>query len=315
VSRYDRELAPHVADLAAVDLTDVAAARIEMDRTRRAMAGEIELRGVTWSDGTIDGQAFGVPVRVYEAEERVETPTPCVVFLHGGGFVMGDIESEHLAAGVLSTALGIVVVSVDYRLAPEHPYPAALDDAFAALRWTHEMSERLHLDPDRIAVLGHSAGGGLAAALAIRARDEGGPRICFQYLGIPELDDRLTTPSSRAFVDTPLWNRSAAELSWKYYLGALHGSDSVPVTAAPGRARAEELAGLPPAYISAMANDPLRDEGIGYALNLMAAGVSVELHAFAGTFHGSSQLPAAVSKRDRREMLTVLRAAFDLPAK
>jgi acetyl esterase len=317
VTTYDPQLAPYVPRLPAVDLTDVKAARAEMERLRADVARTVSLRDVEWTDREAGdaGPDHPVAVRVYEPAKRAAEPTPAVLFLHGGGFVMGSVESEHLAAGVLSVALGVVVVSVDYRLAPEHPYPAALEDSYRAMRWVHDEAGGLRIDPARVAVVGHSAGGGLAAALAILARDRGGPPICFQYLGIPELDDRLSTVSSHAFIDTPLWNLSAAELSWKYYLGELHGNIEVPITAAPARARPQQLAGLPPAYVSAMENDPLRDEDIKYALSLLEAGVSVELHTFPGTFHGSAQIPdAAVSKRERKEMIACLRAAFGLSA-
>src|SRR5207247_8429091 len=136
------------------------------------------------------------------------------------------------------------VVSVDYRLAPEDPFPAGLEDCYAALRWIHDRAEDLGVDRERIGVIGGSAGGGLAAGLALLARDRGGPSLCFQFLGIPELDDRLDTPSMRAFVDTPLWNRPNAELSWPYYLGESTGD--VSPYAAP--ARAPDLRGLPQPY-------------------------------------------------------------------
>ena len=148
------------------------------------------------------------------------------------------------------------------------------------------------------------------------ARDKGGPKLCFQCLGIPELDDRLETTSMRLFDDTPLWNRPNAVLSWKYYLGENFepGSPDVPVYAAP--ARATDLTGLPPAYISAMEFDPLRDEDVLYALKLMEAGVPVELHTFLGTFHGSSLFThAAVSKRQEQEMLDVLRRGLGVVEK
>ena len=143
------------------------------------------------------------------------------------------------------------------------------------------------------------------------ARDRGGPAICFQYLGIPELDDRLETPSMQQFHDTPMWSRPQAELSWAWYLGDAHGRDDVSPYAAP--ARATDVAGLPPAYISTMEFDPLRDEGINYALKLLAAGVSVELHSFPGTFHGSGiATGAAVTRREGVERFTVLRRALGL---
>jgi acetyl esterase/lipase len=152
----------------------------------------------------------------------------------------------------------------------------------------------------------------LCAALALLARDRGGPAIAFQYLGVPEIDDRLETPSMRAFVDTPLWNRPLAELSWDRYLGAgVRGTENVPVYAAP--ARATDLGNLPPAYISAMEFDPLRDEGIAYAQALLAAGVTVELHLFPGTFHGSRMVQqATLTRRETAEATAVLARALGM---
>ena len=156
-------------------------------------------------------------------------------------------------------------------------------------------------------MIGSSAGGGLAAAVALLARDRGGPKLCFQLLGMPELDDRLETASMQAFDDTPLWNRPNAEISWRYYLGGTP-ADAAPY-AAP--ARVKDLAGLPPAYVSTMEFDPLRDEGIHYALRLLEHGVSVELHQYPGTFHGSNLVTSAqVSKRSSAEMYDALRRAL-----
>ena len=234
---------------------------------------------------------------------------PGIVFIHGGGFIIGSVEAEHIGAVLVAADAGAVVVSVDYRLAPEHPYPAALHDCYAALSWLHAEAGALGVDRDRVAVMGASAGGGLSAAVALLARDLGGPALCFQMLQIPELDDRLETPSMQKFVDSPLWNRPLAVQSWKAYLGELHGSPDVPAHAAPSRA--DDLSGLPPAYISTAEHDPLRDEGIAYALGLLHAGVSVELHQFPGTFHGSALVTtAAVSKRAQREAALVVRRAL-----
>jgi acetyl esterase/lipase len=204
------------------------------------------------------------------------------------------------------------VVSVDYRLAPEDPYPAGLEDCYAGLVWFAEHAEEYGVDPDRIAIHGISAGGGLCAGLALLARDRGGPAIAFQYLGVPEVDDRLGTASMSAYIDTPLWNQPNAVLSWAAYLGAgVPGTADVPVYAAP--ARASDLSGLPAAYVSAMEFDPLRDEGIAYALALQAAGVQVELHMFPGTFHGSSLVEhAVISQLERSEEITVLRRGLRL---
>jgi acetyl esterase/lipase len=171
-----------------------------------------------------------------------------------------------------------------------------------------ERSPELRVDPARIAVTGESAGGGLAAALALLARDRSGPRICFQLLEIPVLDDRLCTASMRAFTDTPVWDRANAERSWRLYLGhgVASGDPDVSPYAAPFRAG--DLSGLPRTHIVAAEFDPLRDEAIGYAGRLLTAGVSTELIVYAGTFHGSTMFAdAAVSKRMWRDTIDALR--------
>jgi acetyl esterase len=239
------------------------------------------------------------PVRVYRPVVG-NTDNPGLLYLHGGGFCMGSVALEHGAAVQLAYVLRAVVVSVEYRLAPEDPFPAGLEDCYAGLCYLAALDG---VDPRRIAVHGQSAGGGLAAAVALLARDRGGPAIALQSLGMPALDDRLDTPSMRAFVDTPMWSRPQAEQSWRLYLG-----DASPNGyAAP--ARMESLRGLPPAYITTMELDPLRDEGIQYAMRLLEAGVSVELHNYPGTFHGSAvAVTAAVSRRANRELVASLGA-------
>jgi acetyl esterase len=265
--------------------------------------------GVTTVDRAVPGpDGNEVAVRVY-SPPRDGAPVPAVLYIHGGGFVVGDLDTEHANAASVADALGVVVVSVDYRLAPEHPFPAPLEDCYAALLWLGDEAGALGVDDRRIAVFGQSAGGGLAAGLALLARDREGPSLCFQLLGIPELDDRLDTPSMVAFTDTPMWNRPSAERSWRYYLGDGADGDTSPY-AAPSRA--EDLSGLPPAYVSTCEYDPLRDEGMIYALRLLQAGVSVELHQFAGTFHGSTILPSAVSRRQQSEMVDALRRGLGL---
>jgi acetyl esterase/lipase len=301
---FDPELAPAVPHLPAVNLADVAYSRQLIDDLMAPMLAAVDESGLVIDDRQVPGPR-PVPVRCYVPEGR--RTRPALLHIHGGGFVVGSIDSEHPACVDMARQLDAVVVSVEYRLAPEHPFPAGLDDCFDALVWLHGSAAELGVDPDRIAVYGASAGGGLAAGLALLARDRGGPPLCFQFLGIPELDDRLATPSMTRFVDTPLWNRPAAELSWRYYLGDSPGE--VSPYAAP--ARATDLAGLPPAYVSTMEFDPLRDEGIAYAAALLAAGVPVELHQFPGTFHGSSVIAdAAVSRRQAVESIEVLRRAL-----
>jgi acetyl esterase len=306
--RFDPELAELVADVSLSTIENLPEARANIAEMSRAGSVGFDLRGVSFEDRTIPGPADApdVPIRIYRPGSP-EAVAPAVLYLHGGGFVLGSIETEHAGAASLARALGSTVVSVEYRLAPEAPFPAGLEDCYAALVWLAADAGSLGVDPDRIAVFGQSAGGGLAAGVALAARDRGGPNLCFQFLGIPELDDRLETPSMRAFVDTPLWNRPNAVLSWRYYLGDEPGE--VSPYAAP--ARATDLSGLPPAYVSTMEFDPLRDEGIEYAVRLLRAGVPVELHSFSGTFHGSALFAQAqVSKRVYAESLQVLAKAL-----
>ena len=242
-----------------------------------------------------------VAVRTY----RPHLAQGAIVWLHGGGFVMGDLDTEHPWAARLAGAAGAVVVSVGYRRAPEDRFPAALDDVYAALTWTATHAAELGIDRERIAVGGHSAGAGLAAAVALRARDQQGPPIRFQLLNQPELDDRQETWSARNFTDTPWMNRDKLAATWRHYLG------SVPASPYAAPARAADLSGLPPAYVATAEFDPLRDEAIGYALRLLQAGVPVELHQWPGTFHGSQAiLSAAISQRQNAELAAALRRAL-----
>lgn len=304
---YDPEIAPIVPLLPVhSDWSDLDAARAQMADLVAGLPapdgpGEDRVR---FDDRTIPGPADApeLAVRVYTPVGR-EDARPAVLYLHGGGFCLGSVEFEHAGALAVADRAGALVVSVEYRLAPEHPFPAGIEDCYAALCWLASEASSLGVDPERIAVMGQSAGGGLSAGLALMARDRGGPALCFQVLGIPELDHRLETPSMHQFVDTPLWNRPNAIMSWRCYLGETPGE--VSPYASPALAR--DLSGLPPAYVSTMEFDPLRDEGIEYALRLLQAGVPVELHQFPGTFHGSALVVgAAVSKRSGEEMMSAL---------
>jgi acetyl esterase/lipase len=313
---YDPELLPLLELLPdpGLDISDPVQSRVGFTEMIAALNAELDQSGVAVEDREIPGPdgAPAVTVRIYQPDGLAEV-RPGLLHIHGGGFVIGDLESEHGACLALCRNLGIVVVSVDYRLAPENPYPAGLDDCYAALQWVSANADELQIDSARLGIFGQSAGGGLSAATALLARDRDGPAICFQYLGIPELDDRLETVSMREFVDTPMWHRPNAELSWDFYLGDAYrrGGDDVPCYAAP--ARAEDLSGLPPAYVSTMEFDPLRDEGVLYALKLMQAGVRTELHSFPGTFHGSSLFSTTeISQREATEMFTILRRGLQL---
>jgi acetyl esterase/lipase len=254
------------------------------------------------------GDAPVVQVRVYQAASRTTRPVPVLLWIHGGGFFLGrGVDDETFCEQVVLDT-GAMVVSVDYRLAPEHPFPAALEDCYAVLRWLNAAGDVHHVDRTRIAVGGVSAGGNLAAALALLARDRGGPALCYQFLLIPVLDDRHETPSSHEVTDARVWNRGVSLRAWAAYLAGSAGE--VPPYAAP--ARASDLSHLPPAYVYVEAQDLLRDEDIIYAARLMQAGVVTELHVYPGTFHGSYAFApqAAVSQRAGREHLTMLKRAL-----
>ncbi|WP_328453926.1 alpha/beta hydrolase [Amycolatopsis sp. NBC_00438] len=314
----DPELLPWLDMLPAVTLPDydaLLAARASMTQLQEVMPSYDPVHPVDVRDTTVPGPsgAPDVPVRVYGPADR-EGTVPGLVYIHGGGFILGDLDMFHASLLHLVDELGIVIVSVDYRLAPEHPFPAPVEDCYAALTWTAANAAELGIDPERLGVGGESAGGGLAAAVALLARDRGGPALRFQYLGIPELDDRLETPSMTAYVDTPMWNRPNAVYSWTSYLGTEPGGADVSPYAAP--ARATDLAGLPPAFVTTCQFDPLRDEGIQYAQRLLQAGVTTELHHYPGTFHGSSIIQdAAISRRMLVDEVAALRRGLGVTSK
>ncbi|MCX4745040.1 alpha/beta hydrolase [Kitasatospora sp. NBC_01287] len=246
-----------------------------------------------------------VPVRVYRPVGESE-PGPAVLYLHGGAFISGDLDFEHPRCLEMCRETGFTVVAVDYRLAPEHPFPAGLDDCLTAYRWLRAEGSSIGVDAGRIAVAGSSAGGALTAALCLRARDTGLEPPGLQLLLYPVTDDRLRTRSVREFADTPAWDSRNCVHMWDHYLGPAERRGPVSPYAAP--ARATDLRGLPPAYVMTAEYDPLRDEGDEYARRLAEAGVPTELHRFAGTFHAFDTLASApVSRRACREHYEVLR--------
>jgi acetyl esterase/lipase len=320
---YDPELLPRIPELPVIDISDLTGTRALM-AGRKELAARIGLppgvavrrlavpampgvSGAVTAPGPAG--AADVPAVVFTPDGPAPdggTPRPALVYMHGGGFVLGDAESDRFLPAQIAAEAGTVVVSVDYRLAPEHPFPAAIEDCYAALAWTARHAGDLGADPARIGIGGVSAGAGLAAGVALLARDLGGPALCFQLLDVPELDDRLDTPSMHEFGDTPLWSRPNAALSWRHYLGPQAEGGHVSPYAAP--ARAADLSGLPPAYVAVCQFDPLRDEGLTYAQRLVQHGVPTEVHLFPGTFHGSAGgVPSAgVSRRMRAELLAAI---------
>lgn len=294
----DRELVPLVEMLPEMhgSLDDVSAARDMLAGFIPNDPPEAEDR-VEMTEVPVGGTT----VRLYRPR-GVDGDLPGLLHIHGGGFCLGSAEVDHPQSVGLADQLQVVVATVDYRLAPEHPYPAGVDDCYAALELLAGLDG---VDPARIAVQGQSAGGALAAAVTLIARDRGGPPILFQVLEIPVLDDRCETPSMLAHEGTPLWSRPQAKASWVHYLAGREADQY----AAP--ARAEDLSGLPTAYVLTCELDPLRDEGIRYAARLLEAGVSVELHSYPGAFHGTTMAQGSgIADRMMSERLGALKRAL-----
>ncbi|MEV5753670.1 alpha/beta hydrolase [Actinoallomurus sp. NPDC052308] len=243
-------------------------------------------------DGTVELQEISIPgpPGAPEVSLLVLRPVglaagaPVFYYMHGGGMIIGNNRTG--VGGALDWAVdnGAVVVSVEYRLAPEHPDPAPIKDCYAGLVWTHEHAAEIGGDPNRIVVAGASAGGGLAAGVALLARDRGGPRLFGQVLMCPMLDDRFVTPSSRELIGEGIWDATSNTTGWNALLGERRGGSDVSIYAAP--ARATDLVGLPTSFVDVGSVETFRDEAIDYATRLLQAGVQSELHVWPGGFHG-----------------------------
>lgn len=245
-----------------------------------------------------------VRVRIYEPGEKTHN-RPGVLYIHGGGYIVGTPETTDFSCTHLVQEIGCTVVSVDYRLAPETPYPGPLEDCYAALLWLSSNATAFGIDASRLAVVGGSAGGGLTAALCLLARDRKGPAIAFQAPLYPMIDDRNSTPSSNEFTDSRFWNRAKNEFGWEMYLGALYKGD-VPIYAAPSRAA--DLSGLPPTYTCVGELDLFRDETIDYCTRLMQAGVAVELHIYPGCYHAfDMSVDTEIGQRAENEIVQAIK--------
>jgi acetyl esterase/lipase len=264
-----------------LSLDAVRRTRASLNQRRSDTAAAVDTSGVDVNDGEIRVDASrSIAVRIYRGGPSL---APAVLYCHSGAFVLGNLDTDHRQCVEFARRARCTVISVDYRLAPEHPYPAALEDAAAALAWAAATAADLGIDTNRLAVAGSSAGAGLAAGLAQRAADGSSPAVVFQLLHQPVLDDR-PTPSKDEFVATAVFDASAVALMWRHYLAG------EPVATAAAPARRPELSGVASALITCSELDPLRDEAIEYARRLIAEGVAVELHAFPGTCHGFDSL-------------------------
>jgi len=296
----------------AVNLHDIPAARAKMRKLFTSLQATLPaVEGVTSRDHSVPGRQGdpAVRVRIYQPNDRPRL-LPALLWIHGGGYVMGDIEQDDRLMKQLVKRIGCVAVSVDYRLPPEHPFPAPVEDCYAGLQWLFAHAGDLGVDSSRIVIGGASAGGGLTAGLALLARDRREVPVAFQLLIYPMIDDRNVTPASYAITDPRVWHRESNRLGWKAYLGRDGGGDDVSPYAAA--ARATDLTNLPPAYIPVGALDLFIDENIEYAQRLIQAGVPTELHVYPGAFHGFDVFApsAAVSKQFKAERDHVLKRAL-----
>ena len=293
--RIDHETLEHARSLELTSRESLLAGRPFVDR---------ELK--------IPGPVGEITLSVFAPQEP-SRPGPGLYWVHGGGMVVGT-RFDAVEALDVAAAVGAVVVSVEYRLAPEHPAPAPGDDCYAGLVWFAAHAADLGVDRSRIVLGGTSAGGGLAAAIALRARDHGGPPLAGLLLCCPMLDDRMTTVSANQFGEDVVWTRASNEFGWRALLGDRVGSDRVTAYEAPGRAT--DLSGLPPTFIDVGSADLFRDEGVAFASTIWACGGDAELHVWPGGFHGFELLAprAALSVdtfRTRRGWLTRTLAKTD----
>jgi len=295
-------------ELTAESLPAIRAGMAEM----AAAVPEPEGTGTTWRDDAAPSpEGHAVPLRVYTPARAAGSSglLPAVVQIHGGGYVMGSHQLSHAANMVMAAEVGAVVVSVDYRLAPETRAPGPVMDCLAVLEWTVRQAAALGIDPARIAVRGESAGGGLAAALCQLARDRGGPAIAHQNLIYPMLDDRTCITRQPPHIGAFVWTPAANAFGWQALLGVEPGHGEVPAYAVP--ARAASLAGLPPAFIAVGGLDLFLAEDLAYARELTEAGVATELHVYPGAYHGFDVMPeAGPAVRMRRDAADAMRRAL-----
>jgi acetyl esterase/lipase len=270
-----------------------------------------ELAAIKVTTRSVPGPAKAPAVEmIIYSPPKAATARPCILHIHGGGFVAGSAASMEAAHRATVNELDCVIVSVEYRLAPEAPFPSGVEDCYAVLGWLFNYGAEIGVDNRHIGVMGESAGGGLSAALALLARDRKEYPLAFQHLIYPMLDDRTcVSPDPHPYAGEFVWTAHNNTFGWMSLLGGKCGSADVSPYAAP--ARAESLVGLPPTFISTAALDLLAEEDMEYARRLMRAGVPTELHVYAGAFHAFDIAPTAqVAVNARRDSLEALRRAL-----
>ena len=310
----DPELAALQVMMPRIDVEDYDAARRTEEHIVREMRGTDGAREVDAVDLTCPApHRRSVSIRMYRprAASSVGEMLPTLLFIHGGSFVTGGLHSEDSRCERYAVDVGCAVVALDYRLAPEHRFPAGLDDCHLVLTWLVEHAEGLGLDPSRIAVGGLSAGGALAAGLAARLRDEDGPQVSLQLLLFPALDAGAGTVSARTFTDTPILTSRSVHSMWRMYLGGPFPDPDAEPPPYASPAHLPSVAGLPPVFLCTAEFDPLRDEAMRYAEQLVQGGVPVDFRLYARTFHSFDSFEAArLAQSARRDQVDALRGAF-----
>ena len=306
------ELLPFLDQFPVLDLSreNLAETRAELNAMSKQAAGLIEgFDHIDVTDEFINGGdgRERLRLRLY-SRSNGSAKRPCLLWVHGGGYILGCPEMDELHLRRMADELGCLVVAVDYRLAPEHPWPAGLDDCDAALGWTLEHSGALRLDTGSLVLGGASAGGGLAAALALRAREQRPGAVSYQCLIYPMLDHRTVAPAGGKARDYFLWDPEKNRLAWDCYLGPNDASGEVSPFASP--AKAERLEGLPPTYLCIGEEDLFHEESLDYARRLRESKVAVDLEIVPGAPHGFDKLPAPMSERSLKRRYAALARHF-----
>lgn len=289
---------PDIAERRAVVAGLLAAQMADVPPNDRVVT---EDRMIPGPDGAPD-----VPVRIYTPAAATGVLLPGILYIHGGGMILGDIEANELTAAMMCEEINAVIVSTGYRKAPEDPHPAQVNDCYAALDWMAAHAGELDIDLQRLAVYGGSAGGNLAIATAMKARDLSGPRICFVCAPYPMLDDRNELPSTHEITEVGIWDRAGNIEAWEWFLGGR------PADAYAAPARATDLAGLPPMFIDVGEMDLFRDEDIDFVQRLLQAGVPTEFHVYPGAYHASEVFApqAELSQRIWKARIEAFRRAL-----
>ncbi|WP_425502274.1 alpha/beta hydrolase [Phytoactinopolyspora limicola] len=280
------------AEPPALTIDTLAEARVSMATMNLGCDEAVRGRDIEWEDHTVPGPPGQPDITVTVLRPRSATAAaPGLYNIHGGGMVMDNRFSDLPRMVELIDEFGFVAVTVEYRLAPEHPHPAPVEDCYAGLVWMAERASELGIDPSMLVVMGGSAGGGLSAGVCLLARDRGGPAVAGQMLLCPMIDDRNDSASTLQYGEHGVWSRASNELGWTSLLGDEAGAEQVSPYAAP--ARATDLSDLPPAFVEVGAVEIFRDEDVEYYSRLCAAGVPAELHVWAGAYHGFDRLAPA----------------------